>query len=67
MSHVVTLEFGANEAVSGTGFRLVAEEVTAGCGGILHGMVSSTVYNTLYCSPDPGDLPSDPTFPTTGS
>ena len=24
---------------SGAGFRLVAEELTTGCGGVLHGMV----------------------------
>ena len=40
MANIVTLEFASNQDTSGPGFRLVAEEVTAGCGGILHGMVS---------------------------
>jgi hypothetical protein len=43
MGHVITLEFASNGDVTGSGFRLVAEELTAGCGGILHGMVRGSI------------------------
>ena len=34
------ISFISNEGVSGSGFRILAEEMHTGCGGILHGLVS---------------------------
>jgi hypothetical protein len=54
MGHVITLEFASNGDVTGSGFRLVAEELTAGCGGILHGMVRGyTIDQITIKTPNP--------------
>ncbi|XP_023337929.1 cubilin [Eurytemora carolleeae] len=38
MSNMVVVDFSSNLGGSGSGFRIVAEEISSGCGGILHGM-----------------------------
>jgi hypothetical protein len=54
MGHVITLEFASNGDVTSSGFRLVAEELTAGCGGILHGMVrGNTIDQITVKTPNP--------------
>ena len=46
----VMIDFSSNAgSASGSGFRIVAEELTTGCGGILHGMV--TLIYSLYRNP----------------
>jgi hypothetical protein len=52
MGHVITLEFASNGDVTGSGFRLIADELTAGCGGVLHGMVRTMDEGTIK-TPNP--------------
>ena len=47
MSNMVVVDFSSNLGSSGSGFRIVAEEISSGCGGILHGMVRSSIFTKL--------------------
>jgi hypothetical protein len=52
MTNMLTLEFVSNGAVTASGFRLQAEEVTAGCGGNLHGMVGCDIWLSFILLPE---------------
>jgi len=44
---MVVVDFSSNLGSSGSGFRIVAEEISSGCGGILHGMVRTWIFTKL--------------------
>ena len=50
MSNIAVVDFSSNFGSSGSGFRIVAEEISSGCGGILHGMVRSWIFTKLSVS-----------------